>query len=169
MNQTEPIQVWVSPAIRQLFADVARQDGLALADFIVVAAVDRAGARVFETDRIILSEDQWADLLEILGRPSPEQEERRMTAAYYDAIAYFESLGADPTPEDHEWAARVSGVSGLQRRNRVRNPPKRSAQQTNYVQELEVIIARMKSEGVTEPDDETKQEIVRLFASDEEE
>ena len=169
MNRTEQIQLWVSPAIRQLLADVARQDGMALADFVVLAAVDRAGARVFETDRIILSEDQWADLLEILGRPSPEQEERRLTVAYDDAIARFESLGADPTPEDHEWAARVSGVSGLQRRNRIRNPPERPPQQTRYVQELEKIIARMKSEGVTEPDDETKQEIVRLFASDEEE
>ena len=166
MNQTEPIQVWVSPAIRQLLADVARQDGLAVADFIVVAAVDRAGARVFETDRIVLTEDQWADFLEILGRPSLEQEERRMAAAYEDAIAYFESLGADPTPEDHEWAARVSG---LQRRNRVRNPPQRPTQQTNYIEELENVIARMKSEGVTEPDDETKAEIARLFAGDEEE
>ena len=143
---------------------------MALADFIMVAAADRAGARVFEDDRIILTEDQWADLLEILGRPSPEQEERRMAAAYEDVIAYFESLGADPTPEDHEWAARVSGsVSGLQRRNRIVNPPKRPTQQTNYIEELEAIIARMKSEGVTEPDDETKAAIVRLFASDEEE
>ena len=143
---------------------------MALADFVVLAAVDRAGARVFETDRIILSEDQWADLLEILGRPSPEQEERRLTAAYDDAIAYFESVGANPTPEDHEWAARVSGsVSGLQRRNRIRIPPKRPAQQTNYIEELEAIIARMKSEGVTEPNDETKAEIARLFGNDEEE
>ena len=127
-------------------------------------------ARVFETDRVVLSEDQWADLLEILGRPSPEQEERRMAAAYDDAIAYFESLGANPTPEDHEWAARVSGsVSGLQRRNRVRNPPKRPPTQTNYIEELENVISRMKAEGVTEPDDETKAEIARLFAGDEEE
>ena len=164
MNQTEPIQVWVSPAIRQLLADVARQDGLAVADFIVVAAVDRAGARVFEIDRIILTEAQWADLLEILGRPSPEQEERRMTAAYDDLLAQIESLGANPTPEDHEWAARVSGVGGLQRRNRIVNPPQRPPQQTNYIEELEAVIARMKAEGVTEPDDETKQRIARLFS-----
>ena len=166
VNPTEQIQIWVSPAIRQLFADVARQDGMALADFIVVAAADRAGARVFETDRIILSEAQWADLLEILGGPTAEQEEKRMAAAYDDAIAYFESLGADPTPEDHEWAARVSGVSGLRRRNRIRNPPQRRPTQTNYIQELEKIIARMKSEGILEPDDETKAEIVRLFGKE---
>ena len=87
-----------------------------------------------------------------------------MTAAYDDAIAYFESVGADPTPEDHEWAARVSGVGGLQRRNRIVNPPQRPPQQTNYIEELEAVIARMKAEGVTEPDDETKQRIARLFS-----
>ena len=162
MDATEPIQVWVSPAIRQLLTDVARQDGMALADFIVHAATDRAGAHVFETDRIILTEAQWADLLEILGHPSPEQEERRMTAAYDDAIAYFESLGANPTAEDHEWAKRVSGLPS--RRNRMLNPPERPPHQTNYVQELEAIIARMKSEGILEPDDETKAEIARLFS-----
>ena len=122
---------------------------------------------MFEDGRIVLSEDQWADLLTILGRPSPEEEERRMAAAYDDAIAYFESVGADPTPEDHEWAARVSGsVSGLQRRNRMLKPPERPPHQTNYVQELEKIINRMKAEGVTEPDDETKAEIARLFGDE---
>ena len=166
MNQTEQIQIWVSPAIRQLLADVARQDGMALADFIMVAAADRAGARVFEDGRIILTEDQWADLLEILAAPTPEQEEQRVMNGYDELIAHFESLGADPTPEDHEWAARVSGVSGLQRRNRVRNPPKRPPTQTNYIEELEAVIARMKAEGVAEPDDETKQRIARLFSGE---